>query len=382
MNRVGKGRILELDGLRAFAVAAVILYHLIFFARSVPYPGWLSEIVLTLGINGVNIFFVISGFIITMLLLQEQATHGKVNLAHFYIRRVFRIFPALLVYVGAILILRVLNLVSISYPNFAVSLLFLGNFSLFDSRAWLLSHTWSLAVEEQYYLFFPPLLVSLLRFRMGASTLLFGALYVLLAAASPYDIHRHDAPQGALAAMASGLGHMRYILVGVLLALYRERAEAWLRKTPALLPIGCVLALVGSTFWHQPPLWFQSASAFIQPWLCGILVLWFPTHPETSALLRTRPVQWLGLASYSFYLWQQLFTGDMGSRKGALLASPVVSLVGLSVCATLSYYLVERFGISLGRRIASSPTWRSRRPASESSASPVSPEIPATQSPL
>jgi peptidoglycan/LPS O-acetylase OafA/YrhL len=374
---VGKGRILELDGLRAFAVAAVVLYHLVFFARTIAAPYWLEQVILTSGINGVNVFFVISGFIITVLLLREQAEHGTINLRHFYTRRLFRIFPALLVYVGAIFLLRVLNLVSVSYPNFAVSLLFLGNFSLFDSKAWLLAHTWSLSVEEQYYLFFPPLLVGLLRFHQGRSTLLFGALYVLLAIASPYDIHRHDAPQSILAMVVSGLGHIRYILVGVLLALHRERAEAWLRKTPALLPIGCVLALVSSTFWHQPPLWFQSVSAFVQPLLCGVLVLWFPTHPEKSALLRVRPVQWLGLASYSVYLWQQLFTGDMGSRKGSLAGSPIVAVMGLAICAGLSYWLVERLGIHWGRRVASYPTWRSRRPASESSASPVSPEIPA-----
>ena len=156
----------DIDGLRAVAVLLVVLYH-------VGVPG------ITGGFVGVDVFFVISGFLITSLLVLEAETRGRISLADFYARRVRRLFPALMVVVlvtlllGAIWLLPVFGEQTKLAKSAVATSIYLSNFyfwkftgNYFDGPAELepLLHTWSLAVEEQFYLFWPLLIIGVVAF--------------------------------------------------------------------------------------------------------------------------------------------------------------------------------------------------------------------------
>jgi peptidoglycan/LPS O-acetylase OafA/YrhL len=144
-------RIPSLDGLRAISILLVLIGHLsLRFPRLTP----ICDPVLTVLGNsslGVSIFFVISGFLITWLLLVEIEKKGQINLKAFYLRRLFRIVPAYFVFLGAVLVLCKIGIISIPMVQLASAFLFILNYAIIVP-VWWLGHTWSLCVEEQFYL--------------------------------------------------------------------------------------------------------------------------------------------------------------------------------------------------------------------------------------
>ena len=149
----------QLDGVRALAVLAVVGFH----ASITGVQG---------GYLGVEPFFVLSGFLITTLLAQEWAGTGTIRLSAFYARRALRLLPALAVFLAAALLYALLRPDAVEvqgfYRDFFATIAYVANWSMalqdqFETH--LLSHTWTLAVEEQFYLLWPPLLVLLLRLR-------------------------------------------------------------------------------------------------------------------------------------------------------------------------------------------------------------------------
>ena len=145
-------RIPTLDGLRAVSIVLVLLNHLV---GTLYYPAILSPLG-EFGNFGVRVFFVISGYLITSLLIKEHERTGSISLKNFYLRRVFRIFPAAYTY---LLVLAVLNAKYhiLHRHDLLFAATYLTNFRL--SRAWYVGHLWSLAVEEQFYMLWPMVLV-------------------------------------------------------------------------------------------------------------------------------------------------------------------------------------------------------------------------------
>ena len=133
---------------------------MVVFSHVLQTYHWTQEVLfvwrLHPGATGVSLFFVISGYLITTLLLRERANHGRIGLRGFYFRRFFRIVPAYLAYVGTVALLALAGLTNVPWADFVRALLYLTNYVEAD---WLLLHTWSLSVEEQFYLLFPLLLI-------------------------------------------------------------------------------------------------------------------------------------------------------------------------------------------------------------------------------
>jgi len=148
----GSSRIPGLDGLRAISICFVLCAHLTGTANFPKAFQPLSH----LGELGVHSFFVISGFLITSLLLNEQRKKGSISLMNFYQRRIFRIFPALYVYIGCMTMLAAVGVVTL-LPN---DLLYANTYSInyHWPRSWHLGHLWSLSVEEQFYFLWPAIL--------------------------------------------------------------------------------------------------------------------------------------------------------------------------------------------------------------------------------
>jgi len=362
-------RIQELDGLRAVAVLAVVVNHVYEFSGSVRQgPDLLSRILTVPGGMGVHVFFVISGFIITTLLLKEKERTGRVSLFAFYIRRVFRIVPPFAAFLLSLLALGQSNLIRVNPHDIVYSALFLGNTALIDPNAWFVRHTWSLSVEEQFYAIFPPVLCFIAAFRTRFYAVFLAAAYglSLLSLKLAHELSIHAAP--AWISLA-GLYDFRYIIVGVLMALFggavlphlANRSRWW-----AVLLVVAVFAL------QATPIPWPAVSvlcAAIEPFLCGLLVMWFMQNPARCAPLRWAWVQWLGACSYSIYLWQQLFTGGPENYPGLAIAQSPLAVLAILPCAAISYYVIERPAIALGHRLSQ----RVRGPASSRAVS-VTPE--------
>lgn len=291
----------EIDGLRAIAVAFVALYH----ADPRLLPG---------GFIGVDVFFVISGYLITALLADEWQRTGRIDFAAFYARRIRRLLPALIVLVvgvtaAAVLVMGRHGLVFEQTGQSAVAtLLVVSNLffqmntgGYFDNAAEVppLLHLWSLSVEEQFYLVYPALLALLLRWVPGGVPRRLALLSVMSFLLAEYWVH--ILPQLAFYQMPARFWELA---VGGMVAL---SATVPAQRSPGrwYLPAG-VAAIAAAGVWT--PAWPSFPGAGAVPAVAGSVLVLLGVHRGqtqgwTAALLGSRAFVALGLVSYSFYLW-------------------------------------------------------------------------------
>jgi peptidoglycan/LPS O-acetylase OafA/YrhL len=292
----------EIDGLRALAVLPVIAFHAGF--------SWLSG-----GFVGVDVFFVISGYLITSILISERQA-GRFSIAAFYERRARRILPALFLVVATCLPLAWLWMTPLQLKSFAQSLtavalfgsnvLFWRTTGYFDSAAeeQPLLHTWSLGVEEQYYIVFP--IVLLLAWRFGAGYLRWAlvAVAVLSLGLSQQLLdHGHQASSFFLAPTRAW-----ELLVGSLLAVWMMQQpvlgrldERW---CTALAALGLAL-IVGPAFAYTGATQFPGLHALPPTLGTALLIVFADRRTWIAKLLSLRWIVGVGLISYSAYLWHQ-----------------------------------------------------------------------------
>lgn len=340
-----------LDGLRALAVLAVLLYH--------ADLEWIPA-----GFLGVDVFLVISGFLITALLLTERRETGRVNLRKFWMRRARRLLPALFAVLivtfayAAIFLpeelarLRQEVLAAIGYVT-NWHLVFKDE-SYFESlgRPPLLRHLWSLAVEEQFYLLWPLLFIGgmwLLRGRglflaaiagAAASTALMWLLFEPFT--DPSRIYFGTDTRAAA------------LLVGVALAFvwqpWRHADNRWLRRSAIPTDLLGLGALVGVTLWMLHLSEFGSflyQGGFLLVALTTAVLIAATVHPHAhlNRLLGIAPLRWMGTRSYSIYLWHwPVFMITRPELDVALDGLPLLALrFGVTIAlAELSYRLVEQ----------------------------------------
>jgi peptidoglycan/LPS O-acetylase OafA/YrhL len=281
----------DVDGLRGVAILAVVAYH--------GFPGWVGG-----GFIGVDVFFVISGFLITGI-IADGLERQRFGFGHFYARRVRRLFPALAIVLAACLVIGWFELLPpelvqlgrhvLGGAGFVANLVFWGEAWYFDAVAASkpLLHLWSLGVEEQFYLFWPLTLVVLWRVARRHVV----AVTALIAAASlAWGIS--EVPAHAIAAFYSPASRLWELLVGALLAL---RPLPALRGSLASL-CGSVL-IVGSAIMLEPSASFPGWRALLPAGGAMLVLAAGPQAIVNRALLSYRPMVWLGLISYPLYLW-------------------------------------------------------------------------------
>jgi len=283
-----------LDGVRALAVMAVVWHH------SHPGVAWLPAS--RNGFLGVDLFFVLSGLLITTLLLHEQATHGQISLTNFYVRRALRIFPLYYALLGGLALYFAWAPMSPQRDAFLAALPFhasyLSNWIQPDS---LMAISWSLSTEEQFYLVWPPLLVLL-----GARALPGLLAFLLLNQAVNFGwldgwLHSRGIPYESLDILQATFTP---ILMGVLLAfaLRNDRAHAWLRRvlTPRSLWVLVLAALIlvnwPGSLRGAPRLGLHVVFTL----LLGGLVM-NPSHVLVRGL-QWCPLAYVGTVSYGVYL--------------------------------------------------------------------------------
>ena len=317
-------RLRSLDGLRALAVSMVFVPHVV--------PGELPG-----GALGVSLFFALSGYLITTILLEERDRTREISLRRFYARRALRLYPALIVVVVAATIAAWAQDVGDPIPDALAALLYLTDFyAQFDVHLNLLLHTWSLAVEEQFYLLWPAVLVA----GLARGWRLEG----LVAASIALGI----ASVGALEYFAGGdvipyitflpTSNLPMIGGGVLLAL-ALRTESGRRLCARF---SGTAAMAGSLALLALGMVFGSAIAFaVVPIVIPVAHLLLHRESAFSRALSARPVVWLGERSYGFYLWHYPVLLSLSLHVSS---QPVVGLAGLAIvlaATELSWRFVE-----------------------------------------
>jgi peptidoglycan/LPS O-acetylase OafA/YrhL len=147
----------------------------------------------------------------------------------------------------------------------------------------------------------------------------------------------------------AALYYFRYIIVGVVIALYERRFLGFLAGKSRFIPALLAAVVIATDLFRTPNFCLRTLMAATEPCICGLFVMWFVANPSRCAFLRRPVVQWFGACSYSIYLWQQLFTGPAFCYKGWQPSSAALCIIAIVLCAGLSHYLIERPGIRLGR---------------------------------
>jgi len=336
-SKLSLSHIPALDGIRAIAVFLVIFYHFGFAWA----PGGL----------GVTMFFVLSGFLITWLLLKENEKHGDVSLKGFYLRRILRIFPAFYVYWTGLVFLLLLKGKDVLWPHAISSFFYVSNYynAIMGDPNNGFSHTWSLAIEEQFYLLWPPAFV-LLRKDLKKMTrflvILIGAvwlhrlvLYFIFHVDQAYFYASFDTRMDAL-------------MVGCLFATLLKRGALysfWRALCSNFFMVLLVAAalLCSMRFGHLLLPRYRDVVAFaIDTILIALLMVQlisFSNH-FCARWIESPLMRFLGRISYSLYLYQQI-TLDLAHKVFAnqSVVTQLLAAVAVTVtAASFSYYVIER----------------------------------------
>ena len=327
-------RIPSLDGLRAISIALVMVAHL-------AKPKDMSSLLVRLRVDhlgniGVKIFFEISGFLITTLLLRELSATGRINLAGFYRRRVLRIFPAYWAYLAALALLSAAGTIALLPGDMLHALTYTANYH--HERSWQVNHLWSLSVEEQFYIGWP-LLLWLVGVRRAAATAV--AVAVLAPAVRAFMWFGLHSPESAMTREFQAICDA--LAVGCLLAICFNRLGASRRyqaflTSPlfwAAVPAGVLFSVAGGMVWF----WVIGQSILqLTIALCIDRCVRLPSD-RVGRALNSKPFIAVGILSYSLYLWQMLFLNPIS--RSPINRFPL-SMVLAFAAAGASYWLVER----------------------------------------
>jgi peptidoglycan/LPS O-acetylase OafA/YrhL len=343
-RRGSRGRIPSLDGLRAVSIALVLFAHLIGtagFSLSVDVGSYFA-----LGDLGVRAFFVISGFLISNLLLEEIDTSGRISLFRFYLRRTLRIFPPYYALILVLIVSDSWHWITLGPGDTLHALTYTANYH--PSRSWNVGHTWSLSVEEQFYLLWPAVLVLL-----GPRRGLWAALsFIAVAPIVRFGLWVF------VPSARNGLGTSfetvaDAIATGCVLAcahewLHRQRFYRWILTSRWLFLIP-ILALITGAMASRPRLYYLFGFT-LRNMLIVVCVDWCVGNPNgrIGRALNSRPFVFIGAISYSIYLWQQIFLNRFVEAWPTRVPISVI-LVGSAALA--SYYLIERPSLRMRQRI-------------------------------
>lgn len=337
----------SLFGLRALSILLVLTHHLTRvngspLAESIwKYADW--------GKQGVNMFFVISGFLITLILTWDEQARGKVSLKRFYLNRAFRILPAYFCFILGTAVLSKVGFLELSRLDWLTALTYTTNFP--EKPGWGLGHLWSLSIEEQFYLVWPLVFATLApkgRLKVSLACVFLAPISRMLFWGIFFSTHEFfNWPMFQLDGLAMGC------TLGCLLTNEKWWARLQVSARSAnLLMAGFLGGLLSIILWRGQFHWLvRHAFELTATQLCfsGIILI-SVTHPREwfGRVLNSKTLVYLGTLSYSLYLWQQPFFSWF---KPHFLSTWPMNMVFAFVMALMSYYLVERPFLRLREKV-------------------------------
>lgn len=345
-----------LDGLRGLSILLVLSAHFGINHYLRPYRLFIDSSI------GVHIFFVLSGFLITTLLLKEKITYGKISLKRFYLRRVLRIIPVAYLFLFVLFILNFCYRLKITPADFMASLLFLKNLPLETSV--FTAHLWSLAVEEQFYLTFP----FLLTFSVNRYT----AITLFIIIATPFvSVLGFYLPEVVFSnytiriltklVMYSFWKGPLIILIGSLFSILSFKGVIKFGGKSSNSYLGFILLALAIVIHTKTFIFYNKYySEYLSACLISYVVLLsIKGNGLLSTILNNGYLRKVGTLSYSIYIWQELFIGGpawqpwLQSWTGMPMALVIVLKVPCVVLlASVSYYLVELNFLKLKQRVS------------------------------
>ena len=350
-------RIPSLDGVRAVAIFLVIVLHISQHYQWPPagtfafklLPGrdgaiWSGD--------GVGIFFVLSGFLITTLLMREFGKRGTIAIGPFYVRRAVRIVPPLLVYLTFALGFCLFEHIPFAPQNFTAALFFYRDY-YFVNDLWLTQHTWSLSVEEQFYLLWPVALLLLLRYRGRVTAAWFAAALIMLtplmrvsgAKLLPHLAHQElymlhcridSLMSGCFVALCVGLPRFEEV--------YLKIAKVWWILPLEFWGVSLLLSHVFGVVYRK------FIGLTLDSIVMAFLILWVARNADhwVGRILNSRFMVQAGVMSYSAYIWQTFFLHDSNKTWSGKFP---FSVLYIWIAAWASYNLVEQPALRLRNKL-------------------------------
>ena len=323
----------SLDGLRGVSIIMVLAYHMLLANKITSFNGMF----------GVNIFFVISGFIITTVLLKEKYQEGGVSLNKFYMRRFLRIIPIAYLYLLVVMVVNSYYKV-IALPDIVSAALFIKNTNIIPTH-WdvMTGHFWSLSVEEQFYILFPVLLKKSTNGYMVALALLIILIPLFLALG---DRGSSAFNGGGAHVLADLLRYITPILTGAICAVLFFKKIISGRLYPNNVAVNLLILFTAYGIFCGAG--FLNALCY-KNFICSALVAAIiannitPSNSLFFRLLNSKLLVAIGLASYSIYVWQQLFLmAHPWESVHGYVVSEWLELAAVLAVSFFSYFVVER----------------------------------------
>lgn len=353
-------KILGFDALRGFSVIAVVLTHLHVF-KWLEEHRWLSAgaVELFKGTTGVQIFFVLSGFLITMLLIKEFEANDRISYKSFVIRRALRIFPVyfLLLFLLTAAFLYTGNEKGLKSLIYAYTYVY--NFVSREEYVSIIGHTWSLAVEEHFYLVWPLLFAYLAKKTMGSlksALLVFIALSFLLGHWLIFKTDLHSIYFVDRWTIIAGSNIAYGCLFALILYPKKDGQNNLAIKNALATNKSLLIAVVAyCNSLYLPAEWWL-ASGYIRGLGIGMFVAWIALNQTKAAVkwLEFRPLAYVGQISYGIYVYQGLFLSTTPVRHPGQFwpPDPMLGVLGICIAAPLSYHFFEKPLLSFKKKFA------------------------------
>jgi peptidoglycan/LPS O-acetylase OafA/YrhL len=346
----------SLNGLRAVSILLILIHHLSYqngILEDVLKITWLQPISLLLqdGQFGVNVFFVISGFLITYVMSQEEQINGKMGVKNFYFRRMLRIFPAYYFLLFVYFILQLFQVIHLENESWITALTYTKSFNW--QLDWYTSHAWSLSIEEQFYIFWPLVFIIGPTFRKYIGFFLLGTVPLL-------RVYLYFHPSDYLDDLTIFL-RVDALATGCMIALYKEEL---IRFFTPYWKIGfyfslCIVFFI--RFFDFPIIKEKIDISFLTiPFgfnrgtfanlAIGFILLYSVFGPKKSwfRFLNSRVINLIGILSYSLYLWQQIFIME-STNWIQQFPQNLVFIFGMTL---FSYYLIEKPFLKIKARVS------------------------------
>ena len=337
-------KIPSLDGLRALSIFLVLIGHFVYrlgdlkiiyqYTYLNPFIVFVSDAHL-----GVKMFFVISGFLITYLLIKEERKNGKINFKNFYIRRTLRIFPAYYFVLFIYFVLQLLGHFKLEVLSWLSAITYTKYFYMTD---WFTGHMWSLSVEEHFYLFWPILFILIPKSRINFQ-------WILVALVPLLRIYVHYYPVSWISETSLFLT-VDSLAIGCLFAFYHDIMLLNLKKSKKILFFVSILILTTYMLWgnildnftdNEIILLMNEVLVLSLTNFAIVFIIFYSVHSKDSLWFKFLNLKWLsfiGVLSYSIYLWQQIFINNTPYFYNKF----PYNIIGIVVMALFSYYVIEK----------------------------------------